>query len=300
MPVCRPRAAGPPVRRIDVVWTGTGQSAYRDALLARLEQPGVQAVVHSGRMDELARAAADAVVAQPALIVAVGTPAAARVLALHPSAPVVFAVAGDPVTAGLVDSLARPGRDVTGVFSLAVQTSGKRVTLLADAVPKPVSVGLLWSESTTLPQEVEDAEHAVRALGARPIARSVRSATGVPDAFAEFRRLGVRAASILTAPPLLDHLSLIATQAREHGVATVSSYGGYAEAGGLMAYAADVEETFDMVAATVRRVLAGTRARELPVQQARSFVLTLNLATANALRLTLPPWFVALAQKVIR
>ncbi|MBL8361618.1 MAG: hypothetical protein JNN18_14080 [Rubrivivax sp.] len=300
MPARWLHAAGPPVRRVGVVWTGTGQSGYRDALLARLQRAGVQTVVHSASAHELVRAAADAVAAQPALIVAIGTPAAVRVLAQRPSMPVIFAVAGDPVAVGLVASLARPGRDVTGVFSLAVQTSGKRVALLADAVPKTTPIGLLWSESATVPQELEDARRAVAALHARADARSVLSADDVVGAFAGFRRLGVRAASILTAPPLLDHLALIAAQAREHGVATVSGYGGYAEAGGLMAYATDVEETFDIVASMVHRVLAGTRAQDLPVQQARAFVLTLNLATAAALRLTLPPWFIALAQKVIR
>lgn len=300
VPAWRLHAAGPPVRRIGIVWTGTGQGGYRDALLARLQRPGVQPVVHAAPAAGLERAAAEALAAQPALVVAVGTPAAMQVLARQPSVPVVFAVAGDPVVAGLVASLARPGRDVTGVFSLAVQTSGKRVALLADAVPRPATFGLLWSASSTVPQELDDARRAVAALDAQPQARSVQSADDVDTAFAEFRRLGVRAASILTAPPLLDHLARIAARAREHGVATVSGYGGYAEAGGLMAYAADVDETFDIVAAMVHRVLAGTRAQDLPVQQARAFVLTLNLATAAALGLTLPPWFVALAQKVVR
>jgi putative ABC transport system substrate-binding protein len=217
--------------------------------------------------------------------------------------PIVMVGAGlDPVEAGLVDSLARPGGNVTGITNLSVDLGGKRLELLKEAVPKLARVAVLYEPAS--PSSVLSVKEvlpvAARALRLTLQPWEVRSADGFEKVFAALNKQRPDGLYVLASPLMNANQKRIAGLALKSRLPAVYSRREVVEAGGLMSYSADLAESYRRVAYFVDRILKGTKPAELPVEQPMKFEFVINLKTAKAIGLTLPQWTLMKADKVIQ
>jgi putative ABC transport system substrate-binding protein len=219
--------------------------------------------------------------------------------------PIVFADAADPVTSGLVTSLARPGGNVTGFFSLFAELLSKRLELLKQAVPGVSRVAVLWQPGG-LPERTEKdmlkgAEVAARALGVRVQFVEARGPAEFDGAFSEMTRARAGALTVLTSVMFLSGRRRLVDLAAKNRLPTVFSGRDWVDAGGLMAYGRpNVPDLFRRAATYVDKILKGAKPADLPVEQPTKFELIINLKTAKALGLTIPPSALARADQVIQ
>jgi len=253
-----------------------------------------------GMGSEMAEGAAQLVAAKVDLIVAQGSPAALAAQRAAPRLPIVFAIAGDPVALGLANSLARPGSNVTGIYTLTSETSGKRVALLRDAVPRPRVVGLLYRPQPGNQDELNGAIDAARVLKLEAAKLPVDSPDDIKSHFAGMGGAGVDLLSVLTDPLLFRQLGGIARLALRQRLPAIAAYSGFADLGGLMSYAADGDETLQRLAALTHLVLQGRAPGDIPIERSQRLLLTLNLKTAEALGLGLPHSLKVSAHRVVR
>ena len=234
------------------------------------------------------------------LIVAQGSPAALAAQRAAPRLPIVFAIAGDPVALGLASSLARPGGNATGIYTLTSETSGKRVALVRDAVPRPHAVGLLYRPTPHAEEELAGAIDAAHALKLEAVKLPAGSLSDIENRLAEARGAGVDLLSVFTDPLMLRQLGGIAGLALRHRLPAIAAYSNFADLGGLMSYAADSEETLQRLVALTHKVLQGVAPGDIPIERSQRLLLTLNLKTAAALGLNLPPALAVSAHRIVR
>ncbi len=247
-----------------------------------------------------ASVAADLVRRNPAVIVLSAT-------AIHEARPVtarlptVFVIADDPVRAGYVNSLARPGGSMTGLTSLNTDLDGKRLEMLKATLPAVTRVGLLvMMEDPTARERIAAAEQAARLLGCQVQVLEVTTAERLNAAFEAARREHHEALALLGTPPLFAHQTRIAQFAAKAGVPVISAWREFADGGGLMSYGTNLPAMFRRAASHVDRILRGASPGELPVEQASTFELVVNLKAARALGLTIPPSVLLRADQVIQ
>ena len=211
----------------------------------------------------------------------------------------------DPVAAGLVDSLARPGGNITGVTRLTRDLSGKRLELLKESVPKVSRVGVLWDASGQPGQAADSGfrsyEAAGRALKIQILSLEL-SAVG-PNFQAAFEVAAKeRANALITSSGALtiSYQRMIAELANKTRIPSMCERSDYVAAGCLMSYAADEGESYRRAAYYVDRILKGTKAADLPVEQPTKFELVVNLKTAKQIGLTIPQRVLGRADKVIK
>jgi ABC-type uncharacterized transport system substrate-binding protein len=235
------------------------------------------------------------------IIVAVSTPAALAAKAATDSIPIVFAAVGDPVGAGLVKSLGRPGGNVTGVSQASPEgLSGKRVELLKEAAPKAANLAVLWVVTNPGHQHALPIfEHAARTLAMQIQAVGVRDANELPGAFDVIRRR--RADALVVSPDDLTfaHLKSIVQFAADNRIPSVYAARQFVEAGGLLSYGISFPAALRAAAVYVVKILKGAKPADLPVEQPTKFELVINLKTAKALGLTIPPSLLLRADQVI-
>ena len=247
-----------------------------------------------------ARVAADLVTHHPHVIVLSAT-------AIHEARPVtgrlptVFVIADDPVRAGLVDSLARPGGSMTGLTSLNTDLDGKRLEMLKATLPGVTRVGLLvMVEDPTARERIAAAEQAARLLGLHVQVVEVTTADRLTAAFEAARRERLGALVLLGTPPLFAHQTRIAQLAAKGGLPVISAWREFADAGGLMSYGTNLPAMFRRAASHVDRILRGANPGDIPVEQASTFELVINLKAAKALGLTIPPSVLLRVDQVIQ
>jgi len=215
--------------------------------------------------------------------------------------PVVMAWGGDPVEARFVASLAQPGSNITGLTSMATELGSKRLGLLKEAVPHISRVAILWNPShSEASASFRETEGATRALGLSLESIEVRSAADLEGAF---RRAVTRHADALTV--LLDPVTLlneakVAELAARSRIPSIFYERRFATAGGLMAYGPLDEDLHRRAAGYVDKILKGAKPADLPVEQPTKFELVINLKTAKALGLTIPPSLLQRADEIIR
>jgi putative ABC transport system substrate-binding protein len=215
--------------------------------------------------------------------------------------PIVMPASPDPVGAGFVDSLARPGGNVTGLSLLAPDLSGKRLELLKEAVRKVSRLAVLWnSASPSAETEWKAMQPNAGVLGIKLESRAVRNADEFLKAFSDMSKR--RPDGLIT---ILDTLTssyskIIADWALQARLPTMFGYGAAAEAGGLMSYAPRFPDLYRRAAYYVDRILKGTKPAELPVEQPTKFEFIINLRTAKQIGVTIPPEVLARADKVIK
>ncbi len=217
--------------------------------------------------------------------------------------PIVMTGGGiDPVEEGLVESLARPGGNVTGLTLLSGELGGKRLELLKEAVSKVVRIAVLHDSATGPPREVkENLPVAARALGLTVRPWDLRGADDFEKAFAALSKDRPDGLYVLTAGPLIrTNLNRIVGFAIKSRVPTMFANKQAVEAGGLMSYGADLADSYRRVAYFVDRIFKGAKPADLPVEQPTKFELVINLKTAKQIGVTIPPDLLARATKIIR
>jgi putative ABC transport system substrate-binding protein len=253
-----------------------------------------------GHYDRLPTLAADLVRRRVALIISTGGIVAARAAkAATTEIPVVFASGDDPVRFGIVPNLNHPGGNVTGVTIMSSALVPKRLEIVRELLPDSRRLGLLVNaRNPNAEANVKDAEAAARTLGENLLVSRVE-AVDLDSVFRDFTKKGVNAVLITTDPDFNSQRERIAQLAVQNGIALVSDFREYVDAGGLMSYGASIVDMYRRLGIYAGRVLDGAKPADLPVEQPTRFDLVLNLKTAKALGLTVPPGLLARADEVI-
>jgi putative ABC transport system substrate-binding protein len=233
-------------------------------------------------------------------VIVCNTAAAHAAKALTTTIPIVFSTGGDPIRFGLVTSLSRPGGNVTGVANLNVELGPKRLELLRELVPSATVIALLVNpinpNSAQLSRNLQTAARDLR------LTLHVLNASTDRDFDTVFAALGqLRAGGLVIGPDALynSRNEQLAALAVRHAVPTISQFNDFAAAGGLMSYGGSLTDAYHRVGAYTGRILNGEKPADLPVQQSTKVELIINLKTANALGLTVPPALLARADEVI-
>jgi putative ABC transport system substrate-binding protein len=245
--------------------------------------------------------AAEMVRRQVVVIVATGgTAPALAAKAASTTIPVVFGVTDDPVALGLVASLARPGGNATGVTFLLAELGGKQLELLRELVPAATRIGLLVNSSnTTSKGQASDMISAASALGATVEVVHAGDSRQIEAAFATLLRNRADALVVGTDPFLFSRRVQLATLAARHAIPAIYPVRENAEVGGLMSYGTSLSEVYRHIGDYAVRILKGARPADLPVVRSTKFELVINLPTARALGLDVPPMLLARADEVI-
>jgi len=256
-----------------------------------------------GKLDRLPALAAELVALKVDVIVALNTLQSLAAKQATRTIPIVFAGVADPVRAGLVTSLARPGGNATGFSTLAVDLVGKCLELLTQAVPGVSRVAFLWLPDNlggrTETDMLKEAEVAARALGVRLQFIEARGPEDFDRAFADMISAGVGALTMLPSLTLLNERRRLVDLAAENRLPAVYFWRGFVDAGGLMAYGVNGADLERRAATYVDKILKGAKPGDLPVEQPTKFELVINLKTAKALGITIPPTLLARADEVI-
>jgi putative ABC transport system substrate-binding protein len=226
------------------------------------------------------------------------TPNAARIIK---GVPVVFSISGDPVEAGIVASLARPGGNMTGMTFFASVLAGKRVELLKEAVPGTARISVLANPNHAGESlEFRETETVAKAMSVSIQRHTAQAAVDFAGAFNAIAKQ--RATAIITFPDalMLAHRKEIAEFAVKLRVASVSGWSQFADAGGLMTYGPNLFNSFKRLAFYIDKILKGTKPADLPVEQPASLELVVNLKTAKQIGVSIPPSVLARADRVIR
>jgi putative ABC transport system substrate-binding protein len=254
-----------------------------------------------GRNERLPALAADLVRRRPAAIIAIGGPAALAVKAATPDIPIIFTAANDPVELGLVASLSRPGGNLTGVANLNAEIAEKRLDLLHKAVPAAETIALLTGrpDSPLAQAEARHMQSAAPRLGLRSLVFNVTEDSEITPAFVTLVEHQAGAIVVGSGLDIRAKLDQILSHAARFKLPTMVSNGLEAHEGGLLSYGADVSETNRQLGAYTGRILKGEKPSDLPVVQPTKFEFVINLRTARALGLAVPPDVLSIADEVI-
>jgi putative ABC transport system substrate-binding protein len=253
-----------------------------------------------GQYERLPVMAADLVRRQVAVIVTTGITAARAAKAATETIPIVFNTGGDPVKFGLVASLNRPGRNVTGVASLGKMLVAKQFELLHELVPKADVVGFLVNQHNAVAAlDTSDMQAAAEALGKKLIVAKAATKGEIDAAFTTIIDQRGGALVVQTDPFFLSRRDQIVALAAYHALPAVYYLKDYPSAGGLMSYGTSLSDALRLVGNYTGRILKGEKPADLPVQQSVKVELVINLKTAKALGLTVPPMLLTSADEVI-
>src|SRR6516165_8338916 len=215
--------------------------------------------------------------------------------------PILFATGANPVAVGLVASLSRPGGNITGVATLSVELGAKQLEVLHELVPTATSIALLVNPSNPTNADTlsRDLETAARTRGVALHVLHASTESDFDTAFASLRQLRASALVIGGDPIFNSRTQLLTALSARHAVPTIYPYREYVTAGGLVSYGDSLRDTYRIVGIYAGRILKGEKPGDLPVPQSTKVELFINLKTAKALSLTVPPNLLALADEVI-
>jgi len=253
-----------------------------------------------GKLERLPDLAAELVRLKVDVIVTAG-PGILAAKKASPTIPIVFAAAPDPVGAGIVSSLARPGGNITGLSFMAPDLDGKRLELLKEAFPKVARVAFLWQSGGpggNLP--LTDMEAAAKALGLKLLSLPVRSLDDFESAFARAKREGAQALITNTSGLINTQQRQVLDFAAKNRLPAMYPTSEFVEAGGLMSYAPSFADQWRRAADFVDKILKGTKPADIPVEQPMKFEFIINLKAAKQIGVTIPPNVLVRADKVIR
>lgn len=249
--------------------------------------------------DGLLPAAQDLVRAGVDVIVATNHPTAQAAHLATNSVPIVIIASGDPVGSGLADSLAHPGGNVTGLTYYATELTEKRLELLREMVPTASVIGVLSNPIVAYLPFEEDTKRAAGSLKLRLAIHEVTSPADLVPAFAEMAEEGGQAVFVLPDLMLSDEAAQIAELALRYRLPTMAWGGWFTKAGGLMAYSAEYNNMSRTLATYVDKVLKGAKPSDLPIDQPTHFILSVNMKTANALGISIPPLILGRVGEII-
>jgi putative ABC transport system substrate-binding protein len=274
---------------------GLAQHGYALGRNLELERRGAE-----GHTDRLPRLVNELVASKVDALVTVGYPPA---LAAKQGTrlPVVAINAGDPVSTGLVESLARPGGHLTGISDVSAELTPKRLEFLQQLAPSLRRVAMLWNAADlgmTLRYQASEAGAQAMGLSVQPL--GVREPDDFEQAFAAMQRERPDAILMVTDTLTILNRQRVFEFAAAHQLPAIYEFDYLVRDGGLMSYGPDLDESFSRVAALVDRILTGTKPADLPFEQPTRFRLVINLKTAQAIGLTIPPILLFQADEVIR
>ena len=298
------------ISRIGVLLPGTPESfslrtkAFLDGLreLGYVEGRTIEIDWKWGqdRVQTFSGLAAELVQSKADVIVTGGTSAAQALKAATSTVPIVMAIIGDPVAAGLVPNLARPAGNLTGFSIVAPELGGKRLEMLKEMVPGVSSVAVLLNNKNPQSQiELKEMSSAAQAMGLQLYPAEISAEVGLEDAFAAMNKAVVQALVVLTDPILFSQRKRTVDLANKNRLPAMYFFQGFAEEGGLMSYGPSDADLFRRAAGYVDRILKGTKPGDLPIEQPTKFELFINLKAAKMLGLVIPESFLLRADKVI-
>ena len=251
--------------------------------------------------DRLPALAEDLVGLKVDVIVTRGTPETLALKKATKTIPIVFYSVTDPVGAGLVDSMARPGGNITGFTTIEAVLAGKRLELLKETVPKLTRVAVLWNpQDRSSAQQWKESQSPARELGLQLHSMEVSSSDKYESAFKVAINAGSTALAVIAGSLEDTNETRIVELAIRNRLPSIYPRRSFANSGGLMAYGADLSEPLKRVASMIDKILKGTKPADLPVEQPTKFELVINLKTAKALDLTIPPLVLMRSTKVIK
>ena len=255
----------------------------------------------AGDAERIRAAASEIALIKPDVILSSTTPVVAALRSQSQVSPIVFVLVSDPVGSGFVESLARPGGNITGFINIESSIGGKWLELLKEIVPKIKHAGLLFNPDTAPYVEyyLAPIKVAAASLGIEALAVPVRSLSEIEPAL--LKLTGDAAGGVVVMPDAFTGANRrqIISQAERHKVPAMYPYRYMAQEGGLISYGIDTNDLYRRAALYVDRLLKGAKPAELPVQQPTKFELAINLKTAKTLGLTVPPILLASADDVI-
>ncbi len=301
------------VHRIGVLWGGTipGRDPFVGAFLEGMRALGyvegqnlvMEYRAAAGHYERFPALAAELVRLQAEVIVTQGTPAALAAKDATTTIPIVMVGVGDPVGSGLVASLARPGGNITGLSNLSTELVRKQLEFLKDVRPTVSRVAVLWNPANPASHlMVRAADVAAQALGVQLhlVEARGRGPDAFDSAFAAMTSAHVGALLVLADNIFFEHRRRLAELAAMSHLPTMHQNRALVEAGGLISYAANPPDGWRRGATYVDKILKGAKPADLPVEQPTKFELVINLKTAQALGLTLPPKVLFQADEIIR
>jgi putative tryptophan/tyrosine transport system substrate-binding protein len=294
-------------RRISILHSGFPNSTpihlFFEALRALGYEDGRTATIDllgaEGDADRLKALVAQLAAQKPDIIIAFTSPAALALKQAGLAVPVVFLFVPDPVALGIVESLAHPDGNFTGVTYSEAALGGKRLDLLVDALPGIKRVAVLWGSFAEHAALLESIRGSASAHGIAIFTRELRGAEDLAPAFDDAARAEAQAVVFMTDNALFAHRKEIAELALAHRLPSIHSFPPEAQDGGLMSYNPDLAESYRRAAALADRILKGARPADLPVEEPTRFTFIVNLKTAKALGLTIPQSLLARADEVI-
>jgi putative ABC transport system substrate-binding protein len=284
------------VNRVRALRQGLSEAGYIEGRNVAIEYRWAE-----GQYDRIPALAADLVRRQVDVIAALGgTPSAQAAKAVTTSIPIVFQIGVDPVEFGLVTSLNRPGGNLTGVTILSVELGAKLFELLHQLLPTASVVALLVNPTSPFAETLSrDAQAAARTLGLQLHVLHASTERDFDTVFANLVQLGARALVIGTDVLFTNNSDKLAALALRHAVPAIYSVREFALAGGLIGYGPSVVESWRLMGIYTGRILKGEKPAEMPVQQVTKVELIINLKTAKALGIEIPPTLLARADEVI-
>jgi putative tryptophan/tyrosine transport system substrate-binding protein len=276
--------------------------AFRQGMreLGYIEGQNIVIEFRTAEQSQLTQLANELVQQKVEVIVASG-PAARPAQMATGTVPIVFNFSGDPVEAGFIDSLARPGRNMTGVTQLAFELVGKRLEILKEAVPRVSRVGVLASPLHAGEQrEFRETQSTARALGITLLYNQVKDTAEVGAAFDAIIKEKSNALLVFPDPVTNAHRTQIVEFAVNHRLPSMFGRKEPVEAGGLMSYGPSLEELYRRIPVHVDKILKGAKPADLPTELPTKFEFFINLKTAKQIGLTIPPNVLVRADKVIR
>jgi putative ABC transport system substrate-binding protein len=253
-----------------------------------------------GHLERLDGLAAELKAANVDVIVTFGYPAVLAAKKSTKDIPIIVTGAGDPVATGLVDGLARPGGNITGVTELSTELSAKRLEILRDALPAMARVAMLWNAADLgMTLRYRAAEDAARVLGVKVQTLGVREPDDFDHAFAEMTRERPDAILMVSDALTILNRKRVLEFASTNRLPTIFETGALVRDGGLMSYGPKQSDIGEIAAGLVARILRGARPADLPLELPTHFEFLINLKTAQALGVTLPPTLIARADEVI-
>jgi putative ABC transport system substrate-binding protein len=273
---------------------GLSETGYVDGQNLRIEERPAE-----GRLDRLPALAADLVGRKVDLIVAGADPAASAAKNATSSIPIVFNAGSDPIRQGLVDSLARPGGNLTGVSFLADELNPKRLELLSELVPQAKVIALLKNHIPIAERSLRDLQGAARPNGLQFHILKANTESEIDAAFASLVQWSADALIVFSDPFLYSQRERIVAAAARHAVPAIYDFPDFARAGGLISYGASLTAIYRQIGIYAGKILKGAKPADLPVVRPTAFELVINAKTAKALSLTISPNLLARADEVI-
>jgi len=298
------------VPRIGVLAAGSSSShahqhaAFRQGLRDLGYIEGQNIIVEyrfaEGKIDRFLELAAEMVGLKVNVIVLGGTRLASAAKQATNTIPIVVGSAGDLIGEGIVDSLARPGGNVTGSTNISPDLSGKRLELLVEVLSSTSRVVVLWEPSPGSLNEVRETETAARALGVKLQSQQIRSANDFDSAYSVMTRERADALIIIQGSLTLFHRTQLLERAIKNRLASICEGLAWANDGCLMSYGPDLSYQWQRAAIFVNKILKGTKPADLPVEQPMKFELIINLKTAKQIGVTIPQSVLYRADRVIK